>query len=1008
VLIEAKDSFLTVRSFPGEVATLSGAVALRKLSWQQVSLAQPGPAVIWRAAVPTLADMPGLRVNGRRASRARYPNIADIETVGSQGPLEGFIAQQPPVGLDGWGWIPANASVGVDHISTAGDWPGVEWVATQTRPAGTPFGTPGVHTQGTGGGTCNALAVSTAYFCGAHITRGNSLLHRGPVGLRRPEDVLPRARQYANVSGAVVHMWRANSGTDALGQPGVGNGLWGTLQWEISHRDTAGSFIFNQAWGHTDGGGLSGWRGVFFENVKEELDLGGEWFFDTHERQLYYVSNATDGRPPADGELEAVVSESLVVVRGTQATPVRNVTLSNISLQDTVATFLTPHENPSGGDWGLVHSAAVFAHGTESMAVDGCHISRVDGQGILLDGYTRAAAIVRSELDKIGSHAIITWGKTSPCLNANCSRTLPFDASGPDGRGGAQPIGTLVEGNIISETGVFERHGTMIFSSLSARTVVRRNVMFNSMRAAVNYQDGFGGGHWLHENLIANAGRGRNKDEGYVNAWDRLPYITTIRNGTASTEQAINRISQNFVLGTYNVLLDVDTDDSASFYDTFDNVLAYGGYGRKGACNARDVRSYRNVFYWLPRPTYSGANGPDWSNNNGWFANNTVVLSGSPDPCGVPGGYASDCPTVGLGSACDFGDASLRVNPRLTGPNRATNSPVGMRSFGNTIMSADWATMKVPARCGNHTLQQWLSKGHDPGTKVVPVQSWPVLLAAMRKKLGLQTGLLPLKLDDDSSSSGLARRFQCTERLAVHEADQLKGGAVNAVASWRNGATATLSALAGQSVALRVTMTDGKLFSLRLACAPERVKGVAKSDDSLAHLKIDDGACLGLAQKFCASPGLSLCGSMICGEAPCVALRDRGATSAAKLWRCYNQKYLTPHHLHYINGSGSHYCTRDAAITQIVKSCHLPPAPKPLPGYPGFADTSVYEAEVFVPGEGGYPCIRIPSVALAGDNKTLNAFAECRNYTGDGCFPLHVPPTREGLVKDICQKQSTK
>ena len=108
----------------------------------------------------------------------------------------------------------------------------------------------------------------------------------------------------------------------------------------------------------------------------------------------------------------------------------------------------------------------------------------------------------------------------------------------------------------------------------------------------------------VHGNLIANAGRGRNKDEGYVNAWDRLPYITTLgRSGKASTEPAVNNISGNFVLGTYSPLLDVDTDDGASFYHTFDNVLAYGGYGRKGNCNAHDVRSFRNFFYWLPRAT---------------------------------------------------------------------------------------------------------------------------------------------------------------------------------------------------------------------------------------------------------------------------------------------------------------------------------------------------------------------------------------------------------------------
>ena len=330
----------------------------------------------------------------------------------------------------------------------------------------------------------------------------------------------------------------------------------------------------------------------------------------------------------------------------------------------------------------------------------------------------------------------------------------------------------------------------MIFSSLSARTTVRGNVMVNAMRAAVNYQDGFGGGNWrksafstdqqidqmlslnggarslsVHGNLIANAGRGRNKDEGYVNAWDRLPYITTLgRSGKASTEPAVNNISGNFVLGTYSPLLDVDTDDGASFYHTFDNVLAYGGYGRKGNCNAHDVRSFRNFFYWLPRATCetidytlqalvaclfsagltaaadnapdSGGNGPDWSNNNGWFVNNTVVLSGGADPCGVLGGYASDCPTVGLGSACDFGELG-------TSPNNTASGPAGMVFGGNTIMVADWETVKVPARCGNDTLQQWLAKGHDPGTRVVPVQSWPVLLAAMRAKLGLPVGSGP-------------------------------------------------------------------------------------------------------------------------------------------------------------------------------------------------------------------------------------------------------------------------
>ena len=41
-------------------------------------------------------------------------------------------------------------------------------------------------------------------------------------------------------------------------------------------------------------------------------------------------------------------------------------------------------------------------------------------------------------------------------------------------------------------------------------------------------------------------------DHGPVNTWDRVPYITTVRNGSASIIPAFNEIDHNFILGTYN------------------------------------------------------------------------------------------------------------------------------------------------------------------------------------------------------------------------------------------------------------------------------------------------------------------------------------------------------------------------------------------------------------------------------------------------------------------------
>lgn len=74
---------------------------------------------------------------------------------------------------------------------------------------------------------------------------------------------------------------------------------------------------------------------------------------------------------------------------------------------------------------------------------------------------------------------MVSWGRTSPCLDANCSRRVSNDGDGPDGRGGEQPIGTLVRGNIVHEVGIYERQGTMWNQALSAGTRLEGNIAFN-------------------------------------------------------------------------------------------------------------------------------------------------------------------------------------------------------------------------------------------------------------------------------------------------------------------------------------------------------------------------------------------------------------------------------------------------------------------------------------------------------------------------------------------------
>ena len=78
------------------------------------------------------------------------------------------------------------------------------------------------------------------------------------------------------------------------------------------------------------------------------------------------------------------------------------------------------HDQPSQGDWSLVHTAAVVAEGTEGFTMSSCKVTRVDGQGLLLKGYHRDARILRNDFEWIGSHAMVSWGRTSACLDVNC------------------------------------------------------------------------------------------------------------------------------------------------------------------------------------------------------------------------------------------------------------------------------------------------------------------------------------------------------------------------------------------------------------------------------------------------------------------------------------------------------------------------------------------------------------------------------------------------------------
>ena len=133
--------------------------------------------------------------------------------------------------------------------------------------------------------------------------------------------------------------------------------------------------------------------------------------------------------------------------------PVTGVSLIGLEFRDAAPTYLEPHGMPSGGDWALQRTAAVFVQGTEGLLVSSCKFVRLDGNGLMLSSYNRNASITKSEFAWTGTTAIALWGDTEGQDGAP-------EGMGWDGRAGNQPRGTLISQNLIHELGIWEKQSS--------------------------------------------------------------------------------------------------------------------------------------------------------------------------------------------------------------------------------------------------------------------------------------------------------------------------------------------------------------------------------------------------------------------------------------------------------------------------------------------------------------------------------------------------------------------
>ena len=101
------------------------------------------------------------------------------------------------------------------------------------------------------------------------------------------------------------------------------------------------------------------------ENIFEELDTQGEWFYDKKSFTLYYYP--MPGENIQTAVFEAPMLKDLVEFRGSERHPVTHITIQGIEFTQTRRTFMEKYEPLLRSDWMVYRGGAVLLEGTESV-----------------------------------------------------------------------------------------------------------------------------------------------------------------------------------------------------------------------------------------------------------------------------------------------------------------------------------------------------------------------------------------------------------------------------------------------------------------------------------------------------------------------------------------------------------------------------------------------------------------------------------------------------------------
>lgn len=381
-----------------------------------------------------------------------------------------------------------------------------------------------------------------------------------------------RLASWANPAGAILNVMH--------------NGRWGGFHYLITGLDENGEAVLEG--GHQNNRPSKPhpeFRMV--ENVLEELDSPGEWYFNPNTRKLYYWP--MEGINMQTAKFEGVVLKNFFEIKGDLENPVSNISIKGIKFEYAQRTTMEKYEPLLRSDWTIFRGAAIFLEGTENCSIQDCEFANLGGNVILVSGYNDQAKIAGNHIHDCGASAVSFVGDPSAVRSPSFQYGEFVPLSEMDTLPGPQnelyPRNCLVEDNLIHRIGRVEKQTAGVQIAMAMDIRVSHNSIYDVPRAGINIGDGTWGGHILEFNDVFNTVL-ETGDHGSFNSWGRDRFWHPRRNIMDSITLANPNMPNWDAIHTTIIRnnrfrcdhgWDIDLDDGSSNYHIYNNLCLNGG-----------------------------------------------------------------------------------------------------------------------------------------------------------------------------------------------------------------------------------------------------------------------------------------------------------------------------------------------------------------------------------------------------------------------------------------------